>query len=76
MHELDVSVEVCNEALNEPWINRITICGFGCLVLAFIFLIGYFSINAMIGFIIVSALCVYCFFEFAAKLTSQRAQDL
>ncbi|HFQ5589737.1 TPA: hypothetical protein ACGUM0_004518, partial [Vibrio vulnificus] len=75
MYELDASVEVCDEALNQPWVNRITIGSFGCLVSAFIFLIGYFSITAMIGFIIVSALCVYCFIEFAAKLSSHRAES-
>ena len=72
MHDIDVPIELCNEALNEPWVNRITIGGFGCLVSAFIFLIGYFSTTAMIGFIIVSMLCVYCFFEFAKKITNQR----
>jgi hypothetical protein len=71
MHDLDTPVEICDKALNEPWVNRVTIGGFGCLFSAFMFLIGHFSIAAMIGFIIVSALCIYCFFEFAVKLTSQ-----
>ena len=75
MFELDASVEVCDEALNEPWVIRVTIGSFVCLLSAFIFLVGYFSINAMIGFLVVSALCVYCFIEFIAKLNSKRADN-
>lgn len=70
MSELNASVEHCDEALNEDWVKRVTIGGFCCLVLAFICLIGHFSINAMLGFILVSVLCFYCFVEFVRKLTS------
>lgn len=69
MSELDASVEDCDEALKEDWVKRVTIGGFCCLVLAFTCLIGHFSVNAMLGFILVSVLCFYCFGEFVRKLT-------
>ena len=75
IHELDVSVELCDEALKEPWVKQITIGSFGCLLWAFILLIGFFSITAMIGFLVVSALCVYCFIEFVAKLNSKCSEN-
>lgn len=70
MSELNASVENCDEVLNEDWVTRITVGGFCCLMLAFTCLIGYFSVNAMLGFILVSVLCFYCFGEFVSKLTS------
>lgn len=68
MFELDAPVENCDKALNEPWVVHITIKSFVCLLLAFLFLIGHFSINAMIAFFFVSVSCAYCLADFLKKL--------
>ena len=68
MFELDLDSATCNQALEEPWVERVTHGSFLCLILAFMFLIGHFSINAMIGFILVSIICFYCLAEFTKKL--------
>lgn len=75
MHELDAPVDMSDAALDEPWVTRMTIGSFACLLFAFIFLVGHFSINAMIGFIIVSGLCTYCIIEFIAKLNNKRDEN-
>ncbi|KJY85789.1 hypothetical protein TW84_21140 [Vibrio neptunius] len=71
MTELDASVEDCDQVLEEDWVNRVTSGGFICLGLAFTCLVGHFSIYAMVGFIVVSILCFYCFAEFVKKLMSK-----
>ncbi|OED53102.1 hypothetical protein BEI46_17985 [Aliivibrio fischeri] len=74
MYEIDATVETCEKVTNEPWVGRITVGSFLCLALAFIFLIGHFSIYAMVCFILVALLSCYCIFQFLKKLTEGVAE--
>ncbi|EKO3865905.1 hypothetical protein AB3A97_004503 [Vibrio alginolyticus] len=70
MHEMDIPVERCDQALKNPWIIRITKGSFVCISLAFMCLIGHYSISVMFGFIVVSVLCFMSLARFLRELVS------
>ncbi|ENM5791979.1 hypothetical protein V4V45_003899 [Vibrio mimicus] len=49
--------EACEEILEQPWVGRLTYGAFLIFASGFLFLIGHFSLTAMLGSFLVSICC-------------------
>ena len=68
MIEGEFSAKACESALSQNWVSRLTTGALVTFSAAFVFLIGHFSISAMLGCIIVSLFCYFRLKEFFLQL--------
>lgn len=70
--EDETPTDKCIKALKEPWVIKLTTISFVLLFLAFVCLVGHYSIYAMAALLIATCACGYLLKRFFRLINNQK----